>query len=835
MPTQVYLFLPPLPAHASYYRERHPFGPDPAVMQYHTDLGIEIDPQQADTYGRALAVVSGLMRFIPDPNQITGTMVLKPDGKGLKDISTALGSTSTLIFAYRNLDRASVEANVLPIIRTMSNTRFLTSDTPEHKATLFAAGGFPISISAGKELGKASTTGGRDGWALLGFEIVYAPGGLGPDRPGSSPEQIGWNRLKELTDPSSLSRRFNPMAFYALISASTDATLATEHRNHVLLSLPSLRTLIEVRDEYDLPFGDEVTIQKGNIAPVSQAPTAGSRGTFVMDALPSGATGPLNTISYSVTIPRYVLTPLPSGLLAGLTLERTMQAPAHWAMQAIYKSATVPQADEPKSWFVENTPLARYTEHNKVIPIVDGLDVFRAYVEAMRTVTGTGHFMYLAAWELQDQFPLMPGDSPRITPAVSSVQALLRRADASVPSGTELRIRAMLWDQLGGANSAQVDRINALPGGHGQAILDNDTALFGSHHQKFLVINGSLGAFAFCGGIDIATNRRDSPHHGAPGPWHDVQAKVEGPAVADLHRTFVDRWNNHPDRGRFPRLDEAAPPFTSDVGSVFVQVARTYPCAHPPAQQGSITPLNAFLRAITKAKKFIYIEDQYLTPYPFEGPDIAAGPGDTVGILTALRGALQNIDYLLMLIPNYTDHPQNRLMRKQFINALRAVAADKVHVFYLYEGPGTTARQGEVADEGGCSRCSGNPSSAHRNEIYVHSKVWIVDDICAKIGSANCNRRSYTYDSELDIVMVDGAVSNGARSFAQNLRLQLWGEHLRMQNDPRLEDHKVALSFWLANAGRVRPYQQDIPDDPAILNLVPWSQADPEGRCGMPS
>jgi phosphatidylserine/phosphatidylglycerophosphate/cardiolipin synthase-like enzyme len=267
-----------------------------------------------------------------------------------------------------------------------------------------------------------------------------------------------------------------------------------------------------------------------------------------------------------------------------------------------------------------------------------------------------------------------------------------------------------------------------------------------------------------------------------------------------------------------------------------VQVASTYPCSHPPAfePQGSFTPLNAFLNAIEKARKYIYIEDQYATPYPYEGPDPETGRGDTVCILTALRAALRNIDYLLIVVPNFTDQPHNRSMRRQFIKALRAVAADKVHVFYLDEGYGTRPEPGEVADEGGCANCSGSPRSRHQTEIYVHSKLWIVDDICAKIGSANCNRRSFTHDSELDLIMVDGAVSNGARSFAQNLRLQLWGEHLRMENDPRLEDHKVALSFWLANAGRVRPYQEDIPDEFSMTGIFSWEQADPEGRCNIP-
>src|SRR5207237_4025992 len=69
-----------------------------------------------------------------------------------------------------------------------------------------------------------------------------------------------------------------------------------------------------------------------------------------------------------------------------------------------------------------------------------------------------------------------------------------------------------------------------------------------SHHMKVLIVHGSGGPIAFCGGVDINPDRRDSPAHGAPGAFHDVHARVEGPAVADVHRSFVDRWNSHPDR-----------------------------------------------------------------------------------------------------------------------------------------------------------------------------------------------------------------------------------------------------------------------------------------------
>ncbi len=74
-------------------------------------------------------------------------------------------------------------------------------------------------------------------------------------------------------------------------------------------------------------------------------------------------------------------------------------------------------------------------------------------------------------------------------------------------------------------------------------------------------------------------------------------------------------------------------------------------------------------------------------------------------------------------------------------------------------------------------------------QCYVHSKLLIVDDAVAIIGSANCNDRSLlgTGDTEIAAVIVDGAaksmdLGNGVqvitRKFARDLRMNLWKKFL---------------------------------------------------------
>jgi phosphatidylserine/phosphatidylglycerophosphate/cardiolipin synthase-like enzyme len=55
--------------------------------------------------------------------------------------------------------------------------------------------------------------------------------------------------------------------------------------------------------------------------------------------------------------------------------------------------------------------------------------------------------------------------------------------------------------------------------------------------------------------------------------------------------------------------------------------------------------------------------------------------------------------------------------------------------------------------------------------VYVHAKVCVIDDTWASTGSDNFNRRSWTHDSELSVVVLDEA-------YARDLRLSLAAEHL---------------------------------------------------------
>ncbi|MEG3146375.1 phospholipase D-like domain-containing protein [Sphingomonas sp. RT2P30] len=491
---------------------------------------------------------------------------------------------------------------------------------------------------------------------------------------------------------------------------------------------------------------------------------------------------------------------------------------------------------QPDRWasILRGSPNAPTTTQNAVKALVDGDATYRAMANDIAATRGDRAFIYLLGWDMYDNFPLRRGD------CTATLNALLTDAVAR-----GVQVRAMVWDNLskplvirehigrinalsngggivdgrnGGATpitAAQVEAVMALAAGavvvaarldpaigrEWRRIRDEITrklqGIKAAHHQKVLLVFDGERLVAYCGGLDLNPNRVmpdittcGTGAHGPVGasdPQHDTHCRIVGPATRELLRTFVERWLDHPDgraidtakgalRGdpitgipapAIPNPSLADAPFG---GSTSVIIARTFtPVAgatRPPPRQRDIGRL--LITAIANAQRFIYIEDQYLI-------DLATA--------RALNRVIDRLNHVTILIPGNEISgglifPQ--FYRQQFIDTVTAgkgpdVAA-KLNVFQLNKPRGSA------------------PNSFGR-ESYVHSKCWVFDDELAVIGSANCNRRGYQHDSEVDAFIFDDAnasppmialatrgesaeTSASGLTFAQQFRMQLWTEHL---------------------------------------------------------
>lgn len=470
---------------------------------------------------------------------------------------------------------------------------------------------------------------------------------------------------------------------------------------------------------------------------------------------------------------------------------------------------------------------------NLVNFLVDGVDTFSAMHRAILTATGEEHYIYLLGWWLTDDFPLVPRRP--------GLPATIRELFTAASRGG-VQVRAMLWDQFGRQNSAEVRRINALA--NGAAILDNHTfssfraVNVGSHHQKVLVVKGSEGLIAFCGGIDLNPDRIPAPSKpstsgggltgavvsssggssGAGTPLHDVHCRVVGPSAHDLLNTFIRRWDAHPGHGAIDRSKgdlrgrrEPVPPALAPTpgiggtgGNCAVRITRTYNPVTPLAPGTTAVRERGIRQTITaaiqNARRFIYMEEQYLV---------------NMEAAALLNAALTRIHHLTIVIPDsrISDMPRVWELRLNFITRLlRGPNAGKVRIFFLSNPPNTP----------------GTPPS-FTPHTYVHAKTWVIDDELAIIGSANCNQRGWTHDSEVNAVIFEDPSPTGL-TFAQRLRMRLWSEHLNVPASS-VTDGVASARLWTPPSprARVRPYNPRAGRDGRMAGLIPIGVIDPAG------
>jgi phosphatidylserine/phosphatidylglycerophosphate/cardiolipin synthase-like enzyme len=494
---------------------------------------------------------------------------------------------------------------------------------------------------------------------------------------------------------------------------------------------------------------------------------------------------------------------------------------------------------------------AAWTGGNVVTPLVHGRNYFERLVGCLRELQA-GDRMWFTDWRGDDDQVLTP-DGTRLGDLLVE---LARRG---------VEVRGLLWRShpkvLGYQSEGHTELAERVNEAGGHVMLDERIRRAGSHHQKIVILRHPgrpASDVAFVGGIDLCHGRGDDlqhrgdpqpekmdPAYGATPAWHDVQTEVRGPAVGDIAMTFWERWNDRTPLerrtpwnrlravlGRQPvrperigALDLDPPP----AGRAAVQVLRTYPEKTPPypfAPQGERSIAREYHKAFARARRLVYVEDQYL--WSAEVADLyVRALRDNPGL------------HVIAVVPRVPDRngvvsgPAHRIGQLEVMNEVHQAGADRMAVYDLENELGTP--------------------------IYVHAKVVVIDDVLAAVGSDNMNRRSWTHDSEISLAVLDdqrddrepldpAGLGDGARRFARDLRLQLMREHLGAEGDEGLLEPDEAFSAFARSAaaleawhrggragarpaGRLRPHR--------LRELHPWEVwggplyrlvLDPDGR-----
>jgi phosphatidylserine/phosphatidylglycerophosphate/cardiolipin synthase-like enzyme len=205
---------------------------------------------------------------------------------------------------------------------------------------------------------------------------------------------------------------------------------------------------------------------------------------------------------------------------------------------------------------------------------------------------------------------------------------------------------------------------------------------FGIWHNKMQLVKyesapGVTEYSAFLGGIDVNVNRFDTPGHNHPQLYHDMHCRVTGPVVADAWTSFNERWDFDRTIAGTTR-DAIPPPAPPDPlpERHIVRVGRTYYGANPDGNstplpfspQGERTIYDTLLAAIRKARRCIYIEDQY---FVYDGtvnpPNLSEGTYHA-----ELLSAASHCERLVILIPAVADQPWGEARWRRLVSELRA-------------------------------------------------------------------------------------------------------------------------------------------------------------------
>ena len=378
--------------------------------------------------------------------------------------------------------------------------------------------------------------------------------------------------------------------------------------------------------------------------------------------------------------------------------------------------------------------------------LVDGEAYFDAFVRACERAERS---IIILGWDFDSRMVLRYNDdgTPRET-----LGAFLNRL---CERNRRLRIYILDWDfpvVFGGDREySPIFGLNWEPHRHIQFRFDDTHPVAGSHHQKIVAIDEKV---AFAGGLDLTNKRWDSPAH-KPGdprrtfegepypPFHDTMVAVDGDAAAELVDVCRKRWEKATGHRLKPTRRTSGDPWPPDMPVEMRDVSLAVACTLPP---GPETPAvrqveSLYLDMIARAKRYIYIENQYFT-------------SDRIG--QALKERLLDpegpeiIVVTRLLSHGWLEENTMTVLRTRLVRMLRE--ADVHHRFKAYYP------HVECLAEGTC--------------LDLHSKVMIVDDEWLRIGSSNLSNRSMGVDSEADVTIeAEGRaeIREGIRAFRDRL------------------------------------------------------------------
>ncbi|MGB7756489.1 MAG: phospholipase D-like domain-containing protein [Salinisphaera sp.] len=216
-------------------------------------------------------------------------------------------------------------------------------------------------------------------------------------------------------------------------------------------------------------------------------------------------------------------------------------------------------------------------------------------------------------------------------------------------------------------------------------------------HRKILIVDDRIG---FTGGVGIAAEWDGDARN--PGEWRETHFRMTGPVIDGLRGAFLSNWIEAGQLGFEQRRSYAPQPETGDAAT---QVIRTSAAVN----YSDIATL--FRLVLTIAQSRVRIATGYFVP-----------DADTISLMCA--------------------------------------AAERgVVVEVLMPGPHTDSRVATMAGEDTFAPLLEAGVRLYRFQpTMLHTKIVLVDEALAVVGSANFNHRSMGKDDEIAVAVVENAL-----------------------------------------------------------------------------
>lgn len=270
-----------------------------------------------------------------------------------------------------------------------------------------------------------------------------------------------------------------------------------------------------------------------------------------------------------------------------------------------------------------------------------------------------------------------------------------------------------------GGNILEFDPINPLETRKGWDVSRRD-------HRKLLVVDGQV---AFVGGVNISSVyssgsfHRSKPDQNKP-PWRDTHLRVEGPVVSEFQNLFIATWT---EQEGDPLAARAYYSSIDTQGSAVVRAIGSSP--EEPYNQMYVT----LLSAINSAESQVFLTNAYFVPDP--------------KLLAALKDAAERGVDVRLLLP---------------------VTTDSTLVFYA-----SRSYYDELLSSG--------VKIYEKQDAFLHAKTAMVDGVWSTIGSTNLDWRSFTYNQEINAVILG----------------QDFGKQMRLMFEKDMESSKlITLEDW---------------------------------------